>query len=308
MSGTDELESLYSAIEDAARLLDVPCSRDTVWPILTTYGAAYGEALLQTVMAFRVATDARHAQELDCRFALLSKDVDPYDLAVSKGLIAETDHPVGALLAELRERFPIDSYGIDFGVVAGFTKAWPFFPPEDLQQLSKLAEIPSMPRSVADNVDLFARHGLEDKVGLLGIDYYDRTVNVYFGTPPPECFEPATIKTMVREMGLPEPSDQLLTLGQQAFALYATYSWDSPNVERICYAVMTPDPTTLPVHIDPKIQQFARNASRDAAAGRFVYAVALTPKGEYHKLQSYYQWRQRTLDLMSVSEPAADPS
>ena len=43
MSGAAELEDVYAAIEESARLLDVPCSRDGVWPILTAYGNARPE-------------------------------------------------------------------------------------------------------------------------------------------------------------------------------------------------------------------------------------------------------------------------
>jgi hypothetical protein len=104
MSGTADLAGLYSAIEEAAHLLDVPCSRDKVWPILNTYG----DTLTQAVIAFRVATGARNAGDLDCRFTMLPRHVDPYALALSKGLTTETDQPVGSLLSELRERFPVD--------------------------------------------------------------------------------------------------------------------------------------------------------------------------------------------------------
>ena len=306
MSGTADLAGLYSAIEESARLVDAPCSRDKVWPVLT----AYGDALVRAVVAFRVATGARRAGELDCRFTMLPKDVDPYALALSNGLTAKTAHPVGALLADISERCPVDCYGIDFGVVDGFKKTWSFFPPDELQGLPKLAGIPSMPRSLAENHDFFARHGLDDNVSLVGIDYQHRTANFYFGEIPAECFEPKTIVSMLREVGLPDPSEQMLSLGERAFGIYTTLGWDSAKVERITFAVMTPDPTTLPTRLEPKIEQFVRSApyTYDAADRRFVYAVTASKGGEYYKLQSYYQWRPQMLNLMllagSVEEPA----
>jgi hypothetical protein len=298
MSGTAELAGLYSAIEEAARLLDVTCSRDTVWPIMT----AYGDTLPQSVIAFRVATGARNAGDLDCRFTMLPKDLDPYALALSNGLVAETEHPVGALLADIHGRFPIDCSGIDFGVVGGFKKTWSFFPPDDLQKLSELAELPSMPHSLGANVDFFARHGLDDKASLIGIDYQHRTVNVYFGEPPAECFERKTILSMLHEIGMPEPSEQMLKLGEQAFGIYVTLSWDSPRIERICFAVMTPDPTALSLQLEPVIEQFVKSAPSTAADRRFVYAVTSSPDGEYYKLQAYYQWRPQMLNLMLLSD------
>lgn len=306
MSENADVASLYSAIEESARLLDVACSRDEVWPILSAYGDAIGHA----VVAFRVATGARHKGELDCRFTTLP-DVDPYALALSKGFTAKTDHPVGALLSDIDGRCPVDSYGIDFGVVGGFKKIWVFFPPDDLQALSKLADIPSMPRGLAENVGFFSRHGLDDRANLVGIDYHHRTVNVYVGEPPAECLEPAAITSMLRDVGMPDPSEQMRRLSQRAFGVYATLSWDSSKIERITFAVMTPDPTTLPVRLDPRIERFVKGApyaadAVDAGDRKFVYAVSAAPDGEYYKLQSYYQWRPRILNRMRLAESAAE--
>jgi hypothetical protein len=301
MSGTAELAEVYSAIEESARLVDVACSREKVWPILT----AYGEALAHAVVAFRVATGVRRAGELDCRFTMLPRAVDPYAVALSHGLVAPTDHPVGALLGELSERFPVDCYGIDFGVVEGFTKTWSFLPPDDMQRMSDLARLPSAPGCLAANLDFFTRWDLEDKASLIGIDYPSRTANVYFGEVPADCFRPGAILAMLRELDLPDPSGQLVALGEQAFGIYVTLGWDSPAVRRITFAAMTPDPTALPVRLDPRIERFVREApSRtDPADRRFVYAVTSSRAGEYHKLQSYYRWRPRMLDLMLLADP-----
>jgi hypothetical protein len=302
MSETAELEDLYSALEESAAVVDVKCSRDKVWPVLT----AYGDAIPQAVIAFRVASGTRHAGDLDCRFMMLPKEVDPYALALSKGLTTEIDHPAGALLSDLGKRCPIDGYGIDFGVVGGFKKTWTFFPADAMQRLSTLADIPSMPTSLGTNLDFFSRYGLEDKGSLIGIDYRHRTANVYFGTPPAECFQPRTIRTMLRELNLPDPSDQMLDLGQQAFGIYVTLSWDSSRVERICFAVMTPDPLTLPVQPDPKIERFLKAFPYGGADRRFVYAVTSSPGGEDDKLQAYYRWRPQMLNVMLLADSAED--
>jgi hypothetical protein len=306
MSENADLTSLYSAIEESARLLGVPCSREKVWPVLSAYGDAIGHA----VVAFRVATGSRHKGELDCRFTT-QPDVDPYAVALSHGFTAATGHPVGALLADLGRRCPVDSYGIDFGVVGGFKKIWTFFPPDDLQGLSTLAAVPSMPPGLAANAGFFARHGLDDRANLVGIDYHHRTVNVYVGEPPAESLTPRAVMAMLRDIGMPPPSDQLLELSGRAFGVYATFGWDSARIERLTFAVMTPDPTTLPVRLEPKIEKFVRGApyAHDGAAGadrKFVYAVSSAPDGEYYKLQSYYQWRPRILNRMRLANAAAE--
>jgi len=303
MSGTNDMADVYAAIEKTSQLLGVPCSRDRVWPIL----AAYEDVLPQAVIAFRVATDARHVGELDCRMTV-PKDVDPYARALASGLTAETDHPVGKLLSEIPGHCPVDCYGIDFGIVSGFQKVWAFFPSDDLQELSRLAGIPSMPRSLPEGVSFFSKHGLE-KVSLIGIDYEDQTANVYFGALPADCREPEAILSMHREIGLPEPSEQMLKLGREAFGIYFTLRWESPKIERISFAVITPDPMALPVRFAPRIEQFVRNLPYGATDPKLVYVAMKSTGEEYHKLQTYYRWRPRVLDLMQLpgSDSAQEP-
>jgi hypothetical protein len=304
MSGTAELAALYSAIEESARLLEVACSRDKVWPILTTYGDALGQAAI----CFRVATDARHSGELNCHFMMLPNDVDPYDLALSKGLTTRTDHPAGALLSGIRRRCPVAGYGIDFGVVGGFQKAWSIFPADDMQKLSTLTGIPAMPPSLAGNIGFFTDRGLDGRVSLVGIDYERATANVYFGELPAGCLEPDAIRSMHREIGLPDPSEQMLRLGRQAFGFYVTLSWDSARIERISFSVMTSDPTRLPVRLDPKIERFVGSVRYGAGGPKIVYAAMASNGEEYYKIQSYYRWRPRILNFMQLSGSVEEPA
>jgi hypothetical protein len=160
-----------------------------------------------------------------------------------------------------------------------------------------------MPRGLAENLSFFARHGLDgDKANLVAVDYPQRTVNVYF-EPPTECLEPKAILSMLREIDLPEPSEQMLTLGQQAFGIYVTLSWDSPKIERFCFAVMVPDPMALPIRIEPKIERFLNSVQGDGADGRFIYYAAVSSTDvEHYKLQSYYRWQARMLNQMLLAD------
>lgn len=284
MSGTAELEDLYSLIEETARLMDVPCSRDKVWPILTAYGDALPKS--KDEFMFRVATGAHRAEKLDCRFSI-SKDVDPYAVALSNDLIAKAGHPVGTLLSDVQGRCPIDSYGVDFGIVGGFTKTWLYFPGDRKQGLSTLADIPSMPRGLAENISIFPRHGLGDKASLIGIDYQHKSVNVYFTGLPDECGEAKTVLSMFREIGLPDPNEQMLKLSQKAFAIYVTLSWDSAKIERICFAILTADPMALPVQLGPQVERFVRRVPYAAAERKFVFGAVSSAKGDYYKLSQH---------------------
>ncbi|NKY30298.1 prenyltransferase [Nocardia gamkensis] len=292
------MDDLYAAIEESARLWNVPCTREAVRPTLTAYGAM----LTRSVISLRVVTDARRSGDLDYRFLTLPSDIDPYDIALSNKLIPETDHPVGALLDQVRERCPIHSYGIDIGVVGGFKKIWPFFPADGMQKVSELAELPSMPPSLADHARMFARHGLADKVGLLGIDYHDKTMNVYFPGLSADYFEPRAIVSLHRDAGLPDPSDDFLSLAGKAFDIYATISWESPRIERLCFPVITPDPTTLPVRVEPRFEQLVDKVPVRTTDRRFTYAATASPDGESYKFSWFYQWQPRILDRMKTSD------
>jgi hypothetical protein len=296
MSGTSEAASLRSTLQESARLLNVAYSPDRVGAILTAYREAFAHP--GSVVAFRVATAARHLGELDCRFRTHPDEREPYATALSNGLVAPTDHPVGTLLADLQQRCPVESRGIDFGVVGGFKKIYAAFAPDDLRAASELAGIPSMPRSLAENVEFFARQGIDDRVGVFGIDYQSRTVNVYFNDVPAECFQSGTIRSTLRETGMAEPSDQMLKLGNSAFGLYVTLGWDSSKIERICYAAATTDLTTLPVPVEPEIEKFVQSVPSGGEDRKFVYGVALTPQGEYYKLESHYKWKPGAVNFI----------
>jgi len=281
------MEDVYSATEEAARLVGVACSRDKVWPVMSAYGDELEEGAL---VVFSMAAGERHRGELDYNFTVPSGGTDPYALALSNGLTEKTDHPVGALLSDIAERCPVSFYGVECGVVGGFKKVYAFFPLDDWQSLSKLTDIPSMPRSLAEHASTLARYGLDDRVSIIGIDYVRRTMNVYFGNIPAECLEPETIRSMHREIGLPEPSEQMLEFTQGAFSIYPTFSWDSSKIERICFSVVSLDQAALPARIEPEIGEFARSAPHAYAGERIlVYGATLSPREEYYKLGVYYQ-------------------
>ncbi|TDB97301.1 aromatic prenyltransferase [Actinomadura sp. 7K534] len=297
MAGTAELEALYSDIEKAAGLLDEPCSRDAVWPILTAYADALPP---HAQMAYRVATNSAG---LDFRIASLAPDLHPYALALANGLTEKTDHPVGDLLSDIQDRFPLDYHGVDFGVVDGFKKTWTFFPLNNLQKVTELADLPSMPRSLSENLEFFTRNGLDGKTSLIGIDYPSRTLNIYFLGSPPEMREPDAVRSMMREHGLAEPSEQMLTLAQQATGYYTTLSWDSSKIERITFAVVVRDLDAFPagVEVDPKIEKFAKDVpyTYGPATRKGIYGVTAAPRGEYYKLQSWYQMPPQMVQMLA---------
>jgi hypothetical protein len=300
-------EDVYSAIEESCRLLNIPCQRDKIWPVLTAYQYTLAEDAL---IVFTTGTGS-HAGELDYTLTLPA-EVNPYALARSNEFTAETGHPVGALLSDIRDRCPIRGYAIDCEVNGGFNKTYSFFPTDDLPTVSTLAGISSMPGGLAENAGFLARYGLDDDVSMLSIDYERRSVNVYFGRLPAEAVEPESVLSMLRELGLREPTEQSLELIRKSFAIYPTFSWDSPKIDRICFAVITQDPTGLPARvlsgrIEPEVEEFAkRSPCADDGARTLVYGITLSAHEEYYKVGSYYHINAQTRKLLSAFDALKD--
>ncbi|MFD3933080.1 aromatic prenyltransferase [Streptomyces sp. NPDC058614] len=302
MSETTQLADLFAGVEESAALIGVTCSREKVWPVLE----AYEEVIGQAVIAFRVATDAHNEGEFDCRFTI-PRHTDPYVRARDHGFITETGRPAETLLSDIQRHCPIDSYGIDFGIVGGFRKIWVYFPGGAGQSLAKLRDLPSMPPSLAENFAFFADRGLADKVDVVAIDYRNGTVNLYFTGFPDHLRRPSEILAMHRATGMPDPSGQMLRFCEKSFGFYATLSWNSPGIERIAFSVKTRDPLALPARLGPKIEHFARSVSYGGDDPKMVYAAMTSSGEEYYKLQSYYRFQARSrLDLMPSIDHAAD--
>ncbi|MFG2603360.1 aromatic prenyltransferase [Streptomyces sp. NPDC048514] len=280
-------EDVYSAIEEASQLVGAPCSRENVWPILT----AYGDTLAEAGIVFSVSSGKGQSKELDYTITVPSGVADPYAVARSNGFVEETDHPVGTLLSDIQARVPVSEHLIDCEVVSGFGKIYAHFP-HDLQAVAKLAAIPSMPASVAENADLFARHHLND-VAMIGIDYRRKTVNLYFAQLPAECTEAENILSLHRELGLPEPGERMLAFAGKSFRVYVTLGWDSAEIERICFApppVRNWDPSILPAAIEPDVEKFVANSPRSYAGDPIVIsAVKWDADGSYLNIGPYYQ-------------------
>ncbi|WP_159072327.1 aromatic prenyltransferase [Streptomyces sp. CMB-StM0423] len=288
MSGANDVERVYSAMEEAAGLLGVPVAREKVRPVLT----AYQEALADAVVVFSMA-GGRRATELDFSISVPTDHGDPFTTALQRGLTEKTGHPVDNLLAELREGFPLGMYAIDGMVSTGFKKTYASFPTNEPQPLADLLDVPSMPASARANAKLFADYGL-DKVQMVSVDYPKRQVNLYFSELNTDYLQPAQVKALAAEMGLVEPTGMGLEFAKGSFAVYPTLSYDTDASDRLCYAVISSDPTLAPTTSEPEVTQFSMYANNApyAYAGEnrtLVYGLTLTPKEEYYKLGSYYQ-------------------
>lgn len=287
MSGSAKVEDVTSAVEESARLVGAAYSRDKVWPVLN----AFGEALAEAMVVFNVQTGERHAGQLDYSFTVPPGIGDPYAHALSNGFVTETDHPVGSLLSDIQGRCDISEHLIDCGAAAGLRKLYAHFP-QDQQKVSSLADIPSMPRAVAENADLFARYGL-DSVAMIGIGYNSKTMSLYFQFDADSRPEPKAILSMLREIGLPEPNERMLEFAHRALRANITLGWDSSKITRVALAPPPArglDPSAVPARMESHIARFAASAPRAYDGERVnLFAVKWMADGEFLEVCSYYQ-------------------
>ncbi|GGQ50597.1 aromatic prenyltransferase [Streptomyces mutabilis] len=296
MSAATTVEDVYLTIEESARLLGVPCSPEKIRPVLT----AYGEGLADAGMVLSVATGANPPEDLDYTITVPATGPDPYAVALSEGFVTKPDHPVAGLLPDLRARVPVSEYFIDGGIVSGFSKIYAHFPGDTLT-VAQLADLPSMPPSVAGNADLFARHHMHD-VAMVGINYRSRAVNLYFAQLPSAFRTAHNIRSLNRALGLPEPQGPSLRFAQRSFRCYVTLGWESPRIEKICYApapVRDWDPSALPVPLDPRIEKFVRNTRCTYPGHPFVIAaLKWSASGQHLNLGPYLRLSPLLRDLL----------
>lgn len=304
MSGTATVEDVSSAIEESARLVGAAYSRDKVRPILT----AFEEALDEAMIVFSVQTGSRYAGRLDYGFSVPLGTGDPYAQALSNGFVAETDHPVASLLSDLQGQCSVSNYVLDCDAAGGLTKHYAHFP-HDLQKVSRLADIPSMPRAVAENAGLFARYGL-DNVVMVGASYNSKTMSLYFQFDAEGRPEPKVIRSMLREIGIPEPNERTLEFACNSLRANITLGWDSPEILRVALApppIRGLDPSLVPAAMPSHYARFAATAPRAYDGGRVnMFAVKWMRDGEVLEVCSYYQLSamQRKLFVVDRKEQA----
>lgn len=304
MAGSVEVERVYGALAEAAGLVGVVPEGDAVRRVLAGHEDLLGDA----VVVFSMTASASGSGGLDMSMTVPADHVDPYAFALSSGLIEATDHPVGSVISDLQERFPIGMYGIDLDVSGGFKKAYAAFPSDDLRDVSELVGVPSMPRSVGDNAELLNRYGLGTVQGV-SVDYRRNEINLYCDRISTEALDPGFVRSLLRDMGLREAGEQGLEFAKRTFAIYPTLSWESSRIERICFAVITTDPATTPTTSEPEVGQmwkYATNAPFDYERRALVYGLALSAEKEYYKLGAYYQVSDHQRRLVKAFEALTD--
>jgi len=277
-----DLKQLYDAIIQTAHIADVPYNTDIIWRVLN----AYPDFFSGSSIAFRTTTKAKEKRGLNVRYIELGVPHDPYLIALSEGLITKQGHPIDDFLSEIQSQYSIRGYGVDFEVNYGFEKIWSFFP-DAPQPIEAIYSLSSLPDSIRNYADYFAKYELAT-VNVFGLDYRHNSMNLYFPMERPGAFPPHKIASMIEDLELEIPTQEILEYCSIANPVYYTFSWDSSKIERLCFAVVTSDLSLIPVHLDPVIARYTAQAPFAGNARTFIFNITFGSSEDYIKIENDY--------------------
>lgn len=277
-----DLDQLYHDISTTAGLVDVPVDEPVVRQILDVYQ----DHFRQGSVAFRTTTHPPGKRELSVRYIDLEQDHDPYTMAVQHGLLAETGHPIERLFADVVAHYPILGYGIDMGVSHGMEKIWPLF--SKSLTIDDLFKLPSMPPSVRNYVDHFARFDLNTHT-LFAIDYEHKTMNIYFPVKQPGQYPAERIAAMIEDLGLEVPGDEELAINTQTGIIYHTFDWESDHCRRLSFGVPHVPEHDFPTTLHPVFERmFDAPVVASERRGSIQTAYTRNGTGDYLKIEIDY--------------------
>ena len=280
-----DLTLMSDDIEKAAKIAEVGCNKDLVNKILNVYEEQFSHP--QVAVSFRTTTKPAEKRSLDVRYVDVWTSHDPYAMAIENGLLVKSGHPVDNLFYDIKSNFPIMGYGVDFGVLNGFAKIWMRIPTHLPVPIEKLQLIPSFPDSLKNYINLLSKYSM-DRIIMVGIDYIHKSTNIYFVKRYYGDLSTETVTSLISELGFPVPSNELIEECAHALFFYCTFTWDSPKIERLSFHRVAHDQSQVPVHLHPFLEKYSLNAPILGDKRKFMYTVALSPKGNYIKLESDY--------------------
>ncbi|HMB22911.1 MAG TPA: aromatic prenyltransferase, partial [Anaerolineales bacterium] len=185
----------------------------------------------------------------------------------------------------------------------GIAKIWSFLKQHPAID-TLCTRLPSLPESVKQHLAFFEKYGLK-YVTLLGLDFRNKTANIYFMIKKPGLFPPDKVTAMLEELCLKVPTQEALEHCSKAMIYYFTFTWDSPHIERACFGVTESDATKIPTHLDPLLRKYVDHAPILGKERKFIYNITPSRQNIYIKIENDYT--NSMVDLMQ-SGSQVDPS
>lgn len=275
-----DLQQFFRDIQAAAGAAGVSYDETVIWKHLT----AYEKFFSSSPAALRTTTKPQEKRDLSVRYLDVTTPHDPFGTAVEHGLLTREGHPIEQIIPECQARFPVTGAGIDFSVAHGFEKIWPIFNPA--VSIDDICNLTSMPPAVRNYRSHFARFDFK-WVSLLALDYWNKTINVYFMIKDCSIYPPERIAAMIADVGFQVPGREELELNSKTVCIYHTFSWESPKVERLCFVLAGPQ-EAVPTHLHPVMEQFVQQVPVIAPQRQFTWNTTYATRGDYYKIEADY--------------------
>jgi hypothetical protein len=171
--------------------------------------------------------------------------------------------------------------------------------------LQKISSLTNLPPAVKNTIPHFERFGLHT-VGLLGFDFNHKTVNLYVMIKSTEksC---GIYSSILEDLGIKTDPIEVLDACSPAQVLYYSFSWTSPQVERVCFAVVCEHGGQVPVTFHPVFRECLNEPVFMNGQKRCIYSVAWSKKGHYYKFDNDYNGAQ-AIQLIEAGDVGVTPS
>ncbi|MGF6888722.1 aromatic prenyltransferase [Nocardia sp. GAS34] len=273
------LDRLRQDLREFARLSEARYVPAAVDPVLD----ALAELWTSSWIGVRTTTHPVGQREVSARLMNSSPTADPVGTLRDAGLLTFTGHPMEKLLTEIPAAVPV-RWGVDLAVATGVQKIWLVFP--ELLTVRRMLGFSGVPAAAGTHAEHLTRYGGD--IGMMAIDFVSHTMNWYSRVLTPGELTPSDIVTILRELNFAPAADEELALFARTFNAYRTFSWNSPDIQRICFPVRS-DAAGFPTHLDPVLERFVTGAPyADTGPRGFVFYTAYGPTGRYYKVQADY--------------------
>ena len=290
---TDLKQMVKDLLKDG-EITGVKCNEEAIWKVLNAYKNFYSGSSV----SIRTTTRPIEKRDISVRYLefLIPHDPDPYTTAINEGLIEKNGQGVHEMIKETLDTFEILGYGVDLDVRVGLSKIWTFVVPGPTEPIFSMKLIP---KSIKTHMEYFKKHEMTS-FSLFGFDFRHNTTNLYFTIKDPSKATPEIYESLLKELDFEIASKEVMERCCDAITIYYTFSWDSNEVERICFGVTCQDVEKVPVHFHPLMKKFLENAPVQAEKRMFIYSITFTRNGLFYKIESDYSGTFIELFLMGA--------
>jgi aromatic prenyltransferase len=276
MSVVTTLDRLRRDLRTYADLCGAPYDEAVVDPVLE----GFADAWTGSVVGVRTTTHAVPGREVNARVQYPGPAPELVRRLRSAEFLTYTGHPMEALLDAV-VAMPVAG-AVDLALGSGVQKVW--FVLGRTLPVDEVLRLPGIPDAARVHAEHLRRYGGE--VGIIALDFPARTMNLYSQVLMPDVITAADITTMLADLGLTAATEAELALFAGTFNVYRTFSWDGPQVVRICFPRRV-ESATLPGELHPVLAAFATGPVAAPDRRHTVYA-AYGPADRYYKIQTEY--------------------